>query len=1029
MDNKQIQLIKLICNDILDQKLSNNDACSIFRILSFIRNVKEEMIEDTDKVLYDLFQYPIESKYAYLPIDVIELRYLLENNSASKIINALFSYKFARKYFQDYLLLMCIDISDSSCDIYGGVVVNTEQIALKDKLKRLYIHPRLDEEIVKQIKAIFNEEEVHVDIVADIQVPGTYNPKFSAVLNRYIVNIGGLDIKDAVMNATSEEEAISEAVNRKWNRVRESVGFHYRPYKYRTSTWLKFRGTPFWNMMVRGDKHKKRKVAQSGQLLSVNDQEKSIFEFLIRVKNSFPQLKPVQLRVAGGWVRDKLMGGENDDIDIAISHISGYDFAKYVEKYAKMHDISDVSEAYSVSLDKLVDRSQVKDDGLKVGGISIFGLKIEFTSLRTEVYDKESRTPKIVATNDVKEDVMRRDLTINSLYYNLETQQVEDYVNGLYDLKNKILKTPTDPISTFSDDPLRMLRVLRFAARFDDFSIDPLIIDVMRQSQDLNSQFAQNYIKKVAPSRSSKEIRKMMSAADPVRSIELMLTSGFYKLVFNVPQEWHFINMDQQNPYHNMSLLDHTIGVVKNIKAIAKDMNLPDEERGLLLLAALFHDFGKMSPDIRRTKTDKTTGLPRTLDREEGKVERMYYIGHEKASSEFTRKIMEAMGFTPEEKKFVEMVVSGHMDAHAIGDAVDEYEKRKSEESPLVEQYTNEIESLRARLSVEKDPQEQISLKKEIRKLERQITNVNRRRRSAKERMDRRIGLFLRSLDKETEKMRLSLENIKSDPRIQEEERIAKMEETKQWIGRFETLWNRIMMHGLADDLSKEKLSEEDVQRIDSLRRKYLDIVRSYKAQIGQLTHKMPEIEFGNVIREIALEMAPELANSNGVISDKRIKKPVHYIKFIIEKILEQQHMGYIKTVEQAKEFIRSNMKGWENLWKQQRQASWYGKIVEADASSGQDPAGFGIGEGAESPLERLQGQYYMNRGNVPLPFNVGDKVRLKFIGLAFPQCDGRVKRVMDNNAILVEWETGKNKGRSEEMTMDKAMQKLIRIE
>ena len=406
-----------------------------------------------------------------------------------------------------------------------------------------------------------------------------------------------------------------------------------------------------------------------------NELEQNIID-LVNATSSFIYQKTgkkITTRIAGGYVRDRLLNKESDDIDIAVDQISGLDFARYLEQYAKLNNIQDVSNVYEVSLEKSADGKPVDaNNSLKVGGIKVFGQKIEFVSLRTETYSQESRKPVATSTNNVLDDVIRRDLTINAMYYNTQTNMVEDYVNGLDDLKTMTLRTPADPNKTFNDDPLRMLRVLRFYSRFQNATIDPKILEVLKQSADPNSEFSKNYMQKVHPSRASKELRKLMGGKNPIAATRLLLETGFYKLVFRTPDNWMPISMDQQNPHHNMSLMDHILGVMDNINKVTarvnqniqqnapdkKDLIVSPQEKSLLLISAMLHDFGKMSPEIRQPKPNSF------VDRNGEQVPHMRYIGHEKESASFAEKILTDMGFEPQEKTFIHSVVKNRMRVH-----------------------------------------------------------------------------------------------------------------------------------------------------------------------------------------------------------------------------------------------------------------------------------------------------------------------------------------------------------------------------
>jgi len=116
---------------------------------------------------------------------------------------------------------------------------------------------------------------------------------------------------------------------------------------------------------------------------------------------------------------------------------------------------------------------------LETGTTRIMGLECDFVGLRSETYT-DSRIPDQVQLGTPEEDALRRDLTINSLFYNVHTRQIEDYTGrGLSDLASRVARTPLPPKQTFEDDPLRVLRCIRFASRFD-LSIAEEVTDAIK---------------------------------------------------------------------------------------------------------------------------------------------------------------------------------------------------------------------------------------------------------------------------------------------------------------------------------------------------------------------------------------------------------------------------------------------------------------------------------------------------------------------------------------------------------------------
>jgi len=387
-----------------------------------------------------------------------------------------------------------------------------------------------------------------------------------------------------------------------------------------------------------------KKFSQMNTEIQLTELEQKIFGFLVNAKKSIPQAKNVDLRIVGGWTRDKLLGTESDDIDIAISSMSGIEFAELLQQYAASNNIEGVSKGYAVSLEKSSEPTdEDSNPDLMVGGIKIFGQKVEFVPMRTETYTADSRQPIIQRTDNVKDDVVRRDLTINALYYNIGTGQVEDYVGGLKDLQSMTLKTPLAPEKTFQDDPLRMLRVLRFYSRFQDATIDPSVLDALR---DPNVQ-AFYGPPKLAPERASTEFVKMMAGAKPSDAVRILFETGLYKKVLNIGEELKDIDMDQQNPHHTYSVMNHILSVLENVNNISKEVGSDDQQRGWLNLAAFFHDFGKLDPEIQKPHP-KREGV-------------MQYIGHDSRSKDIALEKMTTMGFDKDVKKFVTTVVENHM--------------------------------------------------------------------------------------------------------------------------------------------------------------------------------------------------------------------------------------------------------------------------------------------------------------------------------------------------------------------------------
>ncbi|GAB4823351.1 hypothetical protein N2152v2_010397 [Parachlorella kessleri] len=201
--------------------------------------------------------------------------------------------------------------------------------------------------------------------------------------------------------------------------------------------------------------------------IDLTDAEKSIFDVLLQA-NKQAELKAT-LRCAGGWVRDKLMGRQSLDIDIALDNMLGKDFAERVNEYLKAHG----EETHHVAV---IMSNPDQSKHLETARMKIRGVWIDLVNLRSETYTQHSRIPTM-EFGTPEQDAERRDFTINSMFFNINSGDVEDFTQrGMTDLRAGIIRTPLPPKETFLDDPLRVLRAVRFASRFG-FELEESLVD------------------------------------------------------------------------------------------------------------------------------------------------------------------------------------------------------------------------------------------------------------------------------------------------------------------------------------------------------------------------------------------------------------------------------------------------------------------------------------------------------------------------------------------------------------------------
>ncbi|GEQ67352.1 hypothetical protein JCM33374_g1016 [Metschnikowia sp. JCM 33374] len=210
---------------------------------------------------------------------------------------------------------------------------------------------------------------------------------------------------------------------------------------------------------------------------------------------------PLELRITGGWVRDKLLGDESNDLDIAINVLSGEDFATQLMQWAQETGRFLGENATGLHTIK---KNPEKSKHLETCTTKLFGLDIDFVNLRNESYTADSRVP-IIEYGTAEQDAMRRDATLNALFYNINEDKIEDFTGrGLTDLQNGILRTPLPPLQTFLDDPLRVLRLVRFACRFN-FTVEAETLEAMK-----NPEMKDTLIHKISRERVGVELHKIL---------------------------------------------------------------------------------------------------------------------------------------------------------------------------------------------------------------------------------------------------------------------------------------------------------------------------------------------------------------------------------------------------------------------------------------------------------------------------------------------------------------------------------------
>jgi tRNA nucleotidyltransferase (CCA-adding enzyme) len=380
----------------------------------------------------------------------------------------------------------------------------------------------------------------------------------------------------------------------------------------------------------------------------LTSEEKELFDILKKAGNMYGQ----EVYIVGGWVRDKLMEKESDDIDVMVHPSSGYEFAKNLVKFLK-ENFKEPNVQENLKNPALIQENPDKSKHLETSTVNIplpSGkiFELDFTSPRKEVYHDNSRIPEIKEATP-EEDAFRRDLTINSLFYNINKEKIEDFTGkGIKDLITQTIQTPLDPLKTFKDDPLRIFRAIRFASRYG-WDINENVLKAMSEKELL-----EEINKKVSKERISKEMRKMFGGENPTQALSYLKETGIFENILNeaikgTEYEGNLapLDMDQNNPHHQLTVWDHTAKVVENILDFYPELH--SEKRVLMVLSAIMHDLGKLYYKIHKPKPERgTTG----------------YGGHEKESANIADLLMKFLKFENSLIKKVHNMAYNHMRPH-----------------------------------------------------------------------------------------------------------------------------------------------------------------------------------------------------------------------------------------------------------------------------------------------------------------------------------------------------------------------------
>ncbi len=327
---------------------------------------------------------------------------------------------------------------------------------------------------------------------------------------------------------------------------------------------------------------------------------------VFNITSALADEKNVQVYVIGGFVRDLLLNRPSKDIDILVIG-NGINFAESVAK--KLNVKLSVYKNFGTASLKYQD------------------LEIEFVGARKESYRLDSRKP-IVEDGTLEDDQLRRDFTINAIALSLNQQtfgELLDPFNGINDLRNKLLRTPLNPEETFSDDPLRMLRAIRFSAQLN-FKIDePAVLAIKNNA---------SRIAIISQERITDELNKIIMSAIPSVGFKYLFDTGLLQLIF--PQMTNLYGIDYIDGKGHKDNFYHTLQVLDNLSETTDDL--------WLRWSAILHDIAKP--------------LTKRFEPNHGWT----FHGHEDRGARMVPKLFTQLKLPLNEKmKFVQKMVQLHM--------------------------------------------------------------------------------------------------------------------------------------------------------------------------------------------------------------------------------------------------------------------------------------------------------------------------------------------------------------------------------
>jgi poly(A) polymerase len=347
-----------------------------------------------------------------------------------------------------------------------------------------------------------------------------------------------------------------------------------------------------------------------------------------------------ELYLVGGYVRDTLLGKVHKNAD-ATTDAHPQEIKRLLRPHAD--HLWTVGERFGTI------------------GSEVEGYEVEVTTYRSDLYEEGSRHPEVTFGDSLEEDLARRDFTINAVGADALTGEIVDPFEGRKDLEMGVIRPVGDPLERMRDDPLRMLRAVRFEATLSTpekpFAMTP----------DLEKAIEENahWLESISAERIRDEFEKILRSDNVGGGVRTLVRLGL--MLYVVPEFMETVDVEQEAEFHHKDVFEHTLIVVSSIE---REPGMSEWEFSILRRAAFFHDIGKPHTLVYEYRCTYCGAKSLHESAEEGECERcggrtvpkqIHFYGHENVGAAIARRAMRRLAYPKDDIDAVAHLVANHM--------------------------------------------------------------------------------------------------------------------------------------------------------------------------------------------------------------------------------------------------------------------------------------------------------------------------------------------------------------------------------